>query len=386
MGSGKASARMALALENRLGDKIEDGVVICPKGAKTGTRKIRQYEGSHPLPGRDSVEAAGKLVDLAKNISPGDLVLYVMSGGSSALLCLPPEEVPLSSLRQTYRVLLGSGADIREMNTVRKHLSLVKGGRLGKMLKDAILINLVISDVPGDIREDIGSGPLVADTTTFTDAMKVLEKYDMKSSLPEEVIGYIQKGIDGEAEGTVKYGFPRHRYYLLGNARYTAQQASLASEKLGYSVYRSNRAYSGETKKVAGDMCSRALTVLDRDQPVPKPAALIFFGESYVKVKGKGKGGRNQELALWASLQLEGRHHISLLSAGTDGRDGPTDAAGAICNGNTVNAAKEAGIHPESYLENNDSYPFFDAVDGLIRTGDTNNNVMDLQIILVENE
>ncbi|MEX2641143.1 MAG: glycerate kinase [Balneolales bacterium] len=384
MGSGKAAAQMALALENKLGDRIHDGLVVCSRGTTTNTPHIRQMETSHPVPGTDSLEATTKMLMLTKRVGTGDIVLYVMSGGSSALLCLPPDEVSLGSIQQTGQLLLNSGANIHEMNTVRKHLSRVKGGRLALALKEARVISLVISDVPGDVPEDIGSGPMVRDPTTYTDAMAVLKAYDLLARLPGDVVDYLKKGMAAKTGETLKYDIPGHTYLLLGNARFTARQAGLAAEELGYSVYRSKEAYSGETHDMAKKITRTALSVLSRDEPVAKPAALIYFGESYLSVTGGGKGGRNQQLALSASVHLDGHHYVSLLSAGTDGRDGPTDAAGAICNGNTVQQARMEGLDPALYLRNNDSYRFFEATGALVKTGDTGNNVMDMQIALVE--
>ncbi|MEX0772984.1 MAG: DUF4147 domain-containing protein [Balneolales bacterium] len=384
IGSGKASAQMALALEERLGDRIYDGLVVCPSGAKTSTRYIRQIEADHPIPGKASVEAADEMVSLVDKINADDLVIYLMSGGSSALLCMPPEEITLESIQKMNQALLNSGANIGEMNTVRKHLSLIKGGQLAFKLKAANLIALVISDVPGDHPEDIGSGLLVPDPSTFDDTMQVLQKYNIQTSLPREVLHYIQEGIEGRVPETLKESIEKHDYILLGNARYAARQASITAKELGYSVHMANEAYSGETHTISKEMCRSALSVLDQDKPVAKPAALIYYGESYVNVTGSGKGGRNQELALAAALELQEHHYISMLSAGTDGRDGPTDAAGAISTGNTAKIARKAGLGPEEFLNNHDSYHFFEAVNGLIKTGDTGNNVMDLQIILVE--
>ncbi len=384
LGSGKASAQMALALEDQLGDLIAGGVIACSKGSRTAAQRIEQCEASHPFPDVDSVEAARKMMALAKEISPGDIVFYVMSGGSSALLCLPPDELSLESIQKANKVLLNSGANIHEMNIVRKHLSAIKGGRLASVLKDVHLVNLLISDVPGDALEDIGSGPTVPDNTTFSQAMDVLETYHLTSKMPEEVVHYLRKGADGMIADTYKQKNDHHHHIILGNAQSTAKQASRAAEKQGYSVYLASDAYSGQTHEISADFCDKALNVLQKDEPVEKPACLIFYGESYLEVKGSGKGGRNQEMALHASMKLDGRHHVSMLSAGTDGRDGPTDAAGAVCSGNTLKEAENAGINPEEYLSNNDSYHFFKELNSLVITGDTHNNVMDLQIFLIE--
>ncbi|MEX0685668.1 MAG: DUF4147 domain-containing protein [Balneolales bacterium] len=384
LGSGKAASVMAVALENKLASRIHGGVVICSKIPDTTKGKIRHLMASHPIPDEDSVSATQELVSLAKSIPPDDLVIYVMSGGSSALLCMPPEEITLDIIRETHDALLNCGANIHETNTVRKHMSIIKGGQLGQILKDVNVISLNISDVPGDELEDIGSGPLVRDSTTFVDAWQVLAKYSLLSVIPKMAVQYIEKGIKGIIPETLKSDIEKHRHFVLGNATYTAQQASLEAEKLGYSTWLSDEAYSDDTHVIADNICRSALSVLDRDEPVKKPAALIYYGESYLNVKGKGKGGRNQEMALTASISLEGRHYVSMLSAGTDGRDGPTDAAGAICTGYTATLAGKAGIKPETYLKNNDSYHFFEALGSLIITGDTGNNVMDLQIVLIE--
>ncbi|MEX0780894.1 MAG: DUF4147 domain-containing protein [Balneolales bacterium] len=384
LGSGKASAQMALAIEDRLGNQIYDGLVVCPGGSQTSTRHIRQMEASHPIPDELSVEAAGAMLAIIKKIKPDDIVFYLMSGGSSALLCNLPDQLSLNSIRETNRSLLNSGANISEMNTIRRHLSLIKGGRLALMLKEANLINLVISDVPGDRPEDIGSGLLAPDPTTFFDAIQIVKKYDLQTVLPREAVQYLHEGAEGKVPETLKFKIEKHRYVLLSNARFIANLASSAAREMGYTVHLADEAYSEETGTIAKKMCSSAVSVYNRNIQNANTAALIYFGESYVNVTGSGKGGRNQELALVAALELQDYHCISIISVGTDGKDGPTDAAGAIATGNTFIQAKHAGLNPEAFLKSHDSYSFFEAVRGLVKTGDTGNNLMDLQIILIE--
>lgn len=387
LGSGKASAKMASALENRLGDRIHGGLVVCSEGTRTSTKdsgRIRQVEASHPDPGEDSVQAARAMVELTGQIRSGDLVIYLMSGGSSALLFLPPDELPLKDIIQTNRLLLNSGANIHEINTVRKHLSLVKGGRLAERLKHVTLVNLIISDVPGDTLQDIGSGPTVHDNTTFADAEQVINKYKIASGIPESVMAYIEKGKNGKVPSTFRDKIDDHHHHVIGNARSAARIAGQTASKMGYKVRVSDREYSGHTHTITEEIVRLAVSVLKDDQPVSRPGCLVYYGESYLEVTGNGKGGRNQQLALYAAGKLDGLHHISLLSAGTDGRDGPTDAAGAICSGDTCEQAGVAGMDPGSYLQNNDSYSFFRALDQLVVTGPTDNNVMDLQVALIE--
>lgn len=386
-GTGKAAPQMASALEHKLGDRIKDGIVICPYGTRTKTRYIQQFEASHPLPDHDSESATYELLNLARKVPPGDLVIYALTGGTSALLCLPADDLELDELRKTYELLLKSGADIHEFNTVRKHLSKVKGGQLLYYLKDVRLVDLVISDVVDDDLESIGSGPTTPDSTTFEDAFQVLKRYRIWEDVPHAVRKHLAKGMHAEIPDTPKPGsdfLVQHKTHIIGSAQKLAERTAGQAKKMGYNVWVDDSPYSGDVRKTSKRLSEKAISVLKENDPAEKPAALIFYGESTVQVKGNGKGGRNQELALAAALSIEGQHHITLLSAGTDGRDGPTDAAGAVINAETALKARKDNIEPEDYLQNNDSYHFFEKINSLLKTGPTGNNLMDLQIILID--
>ena len=387
IGTGKASASMAEGLEEVLGDRIKDGMIIVPEGTGSGTKIIQTFTGNHPLPGDDSLASAYELLDFIKKIPGDDILLYCLSGGTSALLCMPEEGLELKDLQKTYKILLESGANIHEMNIVRKQLSQVKGGGLWSFLNpDVHLIDLIISDVPDNRLEDIGSAPTLMKKTGFTDAMSILEKYDITAKMPKRVINFIKEGYRFEGVMPAKPVHGQKRYHeslLLSSAEHLAKRSGDIAEEKGYNVKVSDDVYNDDVRNVARRISADAISVLSRDEPAESPAALIYFGESTVNVTGKGLGGRNQELALTAALSLEGQHYITILSAGTDGRDGPTDAAGAISTSETALLARKKGLNPESYLQNNDSYHFFEKLDGLLFTGPTGNNLMDLQIVLV---
>lgn len=387
IGSGKASSSMAEGLEDALGDLIADGMVICPYGTKKRTPHIQQFEAAHPIPDENSIAAGYEIVDFIRQVPAGDILIYCLSGGTSSLLCLPYPELDIEDIQQTYQLLLSSGANIHEMNIVRKHLSVVKGGGLlGYMNPNVQLIDLIISDVPGDKLEDIGSGPTTPSQSTSNDVVNILHKFNIYDKIPINVRSFLNKRVQEESneeKAAKQNDLVHHQIVMLGTANKLAQRAGEMAEKKGYHILVSSDSYNGDVKKISKKISSDAISVLSRDEPVEKPAALIFFGESSVEVKGNGKGGRNQEMALASAISVEGQHHITMLSVGTDGRDGPTDAAGAIINSNTALVARKKGLEPENYLQNNDSYTFFSEMDSLIKTGPTGNNLMDLQIVLV---
>lgn len=387
IGSGKASATMAEGLEDALGDMIHDGLIICPYGTRKRTPHIQQFEAAHPIPDENSVAATYELTDFVRQIPSGDILVYCLSGGTSALLCMPWPELEIEDIRKSYQLLLSSGANIHEMNIVRKQLSQVKGsGLLNFMNPGVTLIDLVISDVPGDNLHDIGSAPTIPDDSNVQEAIDILQKYKIFENIPEPIRSFLHTKASesrGDIESKPEKHIEEHRTILLGTADKLARKAGKIAEKFGYNIYVPDKPYNGNVKNISKKLSADAISVLSRNEPVKKPAALIYFGESSVEVKGTGKGGRNQEMALAAAISVEGQHHITFLSMGTDGRDGPTDAAGAISNSETALLARKRGLEPELYLQNNDSYTFFSEMDALVKTGPTGNNLMDLQIILV---
>ncbi|MDG5768065.1 DUF4147 domain-containing protein [Balneolales bacterium ANBcel1] len=406
-GSGKAAGRMALELERVLGKWIYDGIVICPYGLKTDTERIQQFEASHPVPDLNSLTATFELMEVASDVRETDLVIYLMSGGSSSLLCMPHDDLEMEDIRGLYRELLRCGAPIREINRIRKSVSKVKGGKLRPCFGEAMVEVLAISDVPGNDPADIGSGPLVDDPVGPEEALELLRKYDIDKRVPRAVLRLLLKPEAPKANAAAGTGFfsqkpagrsddgrtdagetsaqkyPTH-FNVLASAEKVAEEIKKGAISLGYHAHVHEGFMTGEARKVAKTISGEAVDVLVRNRPVEKPAALIYYGESTVTVKGNGKGGRNQEMALSAVMALEGQHHITFLSGGTDGRDGETNAAGAVCNAQTGLDARKLGVDPEPYLENNDSWNFFRKTDGLLQIGVTGNNLMDIQIVLIE--
>ncbi|HKI47075.1 MAG TPA: DUF4147 domain-containing protein [Balneolales bacterium] len=384
-GSGKAAGEMAAALSEILGKNIEDGLIICPHKTNFRDRRIQAFETSHPLPDIDSVTAGYEMRDFARSIPDGDTLIYVMSGGSSALMCIPEGDLEIEDITETNRLLLECGADIHEINTIRKHLSGIKGGKLAERMNRIHLINLIISDVTGNNLADIGSGPTVPDDTPCSKAIQILKYYNIWEKVPKPVYEHLRRKniVESKAGYTRRPIKARIDSFLLASAEHLADQTVRLAKEKGYNPWFSGEVYQGNVRHVARDISSTAIQVLSKNKPVEKPAALIFVGESTVQLTGEGLGGRNQELALTAAISIEGQHHITVLSAGTDGRDGPTDAAGAICTSNTALLARKKEVEPEKYLQNNDSYHFFEQLDGLLKTGATGNNLMDLQIVLV---
>lgn len=373
--TGKAAGTMSRAMEEVLGNRLKSGVAIAPAGSKTKTSIVHQLEGSHPVPDNKSVEATKKLLDLVRNIPSHDILFYLLSGGTSSLLCLPRKEISLWELQETGRALLESGATIHEINQIRKKLSGIKGGKLLTYLKDIALITLVISDVPGNVLEDIGSGPSIADQPEPGVISQILRKYGLRNKLPNHVLDL----LDTTTSGAVIPEYEHQSVQLIGSAEILARKAGEIAQNMGYKTVVHEKPYQGEAREVARYIINEA----ERSK-LKNKTAYIFVGESTVTINGPGKGGRNQELALAAAIEMDGKHHLTLLSAGTDGRDGPTDAAGAICSGNTLSLAREKGLDPNAYLNTNDSYHFFEALNDLFITGPTGNNLMDMQILLKE--
>ncbi len=382
-GSGKAAGRMALELEAIIGKRVYDGIIICPYGLKTATKRIQQFEAAHPVPDLNSLTATYELVDVASDVRETDLVIYLMSGGSSSLLCMPHEELDFDEVRELYRQLLQCGAPIGEVNKIRKSISQVKGGKLRPHFGNATVELLAVSDVPGNDPADIGSGPLVDDHVSPGEALELMRKYEIYKKVPSAIVRFLERGGARETGTGGSYGLKTHAT-VVASAEKVAETIRMEAEAMGYNSLVDGEFVTGEARLAAKKIAESAVNVLARDKPAAKPAALIFYGETTVTVTGSGKGGRNQELALSAAIAFEGQHCITLLSGGTDGKDGETNAAGAVVNGQSALDAREKNVHPESYLENNDSWTFFKKTDGLLVTGVTGNNLMDIQIVLVE--
>lgn len=387
--TGKAAVPMSQSLLDILGERLTDLLVIAPDvSAIPEPYGDKVIAGSHPTPNGDSLDAGKRAVDFFKNV-PGDaLLLSLISGGTSSLMCLPAESISIDDLNETHQLLINSGAAIHEINAVRKHCSQIKGGQLLRNLDASVsLVNLVISDVPDDNLEDIGSGPTVPDSSTFRDARRILQERELWEKIPASVRRHIEKGLVGEAIETVKkdeHPLKEHHSFIISSARMLAETAAGVAEKDGYHTWIADRPFTGDVEQVAEDIANHTISVAEQNEHMELPALLVYYGESTVKVTGSGKGGRNQELALHGAQKIAGYEQITWLSAGTDGIDGPTDAAGAVVDWNTIQLAKERGVKADEYLSENDSYHFHEKLGTLLKTGPTGNNLMDVVLVLIQ--
>jgi glycerate 2-kinase len=380
LGVGKAAVPMAAAAADILADCLTTGVVLTKYGhAEASARalpdSIQVIEAGHPVPDVNCLRGARAIVDLAQKAGEADLVVCLISGGGSALLTLPAGDLSLAELQQLTETLLRSGATIGEMNTVRKHLSAIKGGNLARLVSPAALVGLVLSDVIGDPLEVIASGPTAPDPTTVEDARRALARYGVPLADWEPHLRETPKPGDPIFE-TVQH-------VIVGSNRQAALAAAERARQLGYHTSPLGSFLEGEAREVGKVAAGLAKAVRAHGDPVPPPACLILGGETTVTVLGDGRGGRNQELALSAAIALAGWPEVLLMALATDGGDGPTDAAGAIVTGDTVGRAQALGLNPHAALARNDSYPFFEALGDLIQTGPTGTNVNDLLFVLV---
>ncbi|MCX6219543.1 MAG: glycerate kinase [Bacteroidia bacterium] len=385
LGFGKASAAMAVSLEELLGDSVTGGHVLTKYGHAKPLKKCTLTEAGHPIPDQNGVDGTLKIREFAELATAEDLLIILISGGGSALLTDLPEGITLKQLAVLNKLLVNSGAGIQEINSVRKHLSQIKGGQLARFACPAKVLTLLISDVAGDPLDVIASGPTVADPSTFNDAIEVLEKYHLTSSVSVELFDYLKKGQSGHLPETVKESDPgllNCTNIILGN-NYTALEGAKArAVELGYETLILTNRIEGDVNQVADYIYSEIKSSIK--SPGMKKRALLFGGEPTVQHHGNGKGGRNQHLALLMAQKIDGVIGITFLSAGTDGTDGPTDAAGAICNGTTIRKAKRLNLNPVQMANDFNSYPFFEATGGLLRTGPTYTNVMDLIVVLID--
>src|SRR3989338_5759324 len=389
IGAGKVTASMAQAVEEVIGDKISNGLITVKYGHTRSLKKIKQLEAGHPLPDEAGVKGTEEIFKLLEGADEKSLVICLLSGGGSALLVSPLDGIILDEKKEVNRFLLSVGARIDEINTVRKHLSNVKGGRLSEISHPATLITLILSDVIGDRLDVIASGPTVPDNTTFKDAMNVIEKYNLLDKLPANVMILLKQGLRGDIKDTPKEGLIKDRTFIIGNLKHALTAAKEKVVSMGYETEIISSELQGEARDTAKYLSAKAIKVQQFLKSGESSRCLISGGETTVTVKGNGLGGRNQELALAFAVEIEGMKGITMLSACTDGTDGPTDAAGAIVDGETVSKAKTLGLDPERYLNTNDSYNFFKRLDSLtgerfhVITGPTGTNVMDMQIIKV---
>ncbi|MDZ4799275.1 MAG: glycerate kinase [Bryobacteraceae bacterium] len=382
VGAGKASANMATAVEHLLGDRIADGLINTKYGHLADLHKVRLNECGHPVPDEAGVKGASEIARMLDDADEHDLVLVLVSGGGSALLPLPVDGVTLADKQATTSLLLSCGANIHEINAVRKHLSAIKGGQMAARAFPATVVSLILSDVVGDDLDVIASGITAPDRSTFADALAVLDKYELRARVPGAVRSRLEQG----GRETPKHGdpvFEKTRNVIVGSNRLALEAAAEEARALGYQTLVLASTIEGEAREIAAVHAAIAREIVMSSQPVPSPACVLSGGEPTVTLRGSGKGGRNQEFALAAAVRMAGLPDCVVLSGGTDGSDGPTDAAGAVASGSTVADATRRGLSARDALDRNDSWTFFDAMGGLIRTGPTGTNVADLQLILV---
>ncbi|SNZ03589.1 hydroxypyruvate reductase/glycerate 2-kinase [Persephonella hydrogeniphila] len=379
LGSGKASVEMAKAIENLLGERIAGGIVVCNYEEKL--KKIKVFKGSHPVPDENSVKGAEAVLNFISSLKEDDFFIYLLSGGSSALIEKPFPPITIEDLQKTTKLLLRTSVPIEEINVVRKHLSMVKGGRLGRATKAKGIV-LVISDVIGDDLFTIGSAPLYYDRSTYKDAYEILKKYDLLDKIPESVRTVIVKGIKGEIPETPKEENPNIKHYIIGSNINALKKIKEKAEKT-IKTYIMTSQLKGEAREVSKAIVSIGKEIKKSSNPFRPPVCLLFGGETTVNVKGNGKGGRNQEICLSGLIEIKDTENFVLLSGGTDGIDGNSDAAGAVVDRSSYEKAKKLDLNLYQYLNNNDSYSFFEKTGDLIKTGPTGTNVMDITIIVV---
>jgi len=386
VGGGKATAPMAEAMEDILGPRLMGGVVNVKYGFTRALSCIEIIEAGHPIPDENGVAGAKKILRLLKDCGEKDLVFSLISGGGSALLPQPVGEVSLEEKQAMTRMLLDCGASIDEINALRKHISASKGGQMARVAFPATIVNLMLSDVVGDRMDVIASGPFVPDTSTFGMVKNVLDKYGLRD-IPKKVGEHLNRGIEGLIPETPKQGdpvFERVYNFIVGSNILALRAAGEKAGALGYRTLILSSMVEGETREVARVHAAIGLEILRTGNPVSPPACIISGGETTVTIRGSGLGGRNQEFCLAAAMDLRGvAPRVVILSGGTDGNDGPTDAAGGIVDPLTARRAGEAGMKARDFLDNNDAYHFLQKTGDLLMTGPTNTNVMDVRLVLV---
>ncbi|MCP3926632.1 MAG: glycerate kinase [Desulfobacterales bacterium] len=378
LGAGKASGRMALAVEEILSDKLSKGLVIVKYNHTELLSKTEIIEAGHPVPDKKGEEGAQKLLDYAKKADHGTLIIFLVSGGGSALTPLPLDNISLDQKQQITIELLNSGATIHEINTIRKKLSKIKGGKFVEISYPATVLSLILSDVVGDDLDIIASGMTVPDKSTHEDCLRILKKYGLEKKIPVKILKLFKKNEINRSSL-----FDRSSIFLIGKNYDALKAAKSKAEKLGYNTLILSSTIEGNTKSVAHIHCEIAKQIIKTGDPVKTPACIISGGETTVNVTGNGMGGRNQEFALECVEKISGFHNILIFSAGTDGTDGPTHAAGAIADSKTLKEGIEKGLNHNDFLKRNDSYNYFKPLNNLIMTGPTKTNVMDIKIILV---
>jgi glycerate 2-kinase len=392
IGAGKAGAPMAVAAAGIVGERLTGGIVIVKEGHLTADHvaalqpQVELLEAGHPLPDARGVAAGERIATLLTQLGERDLVLALISGGGSALLTRPAPGISLDDMQKLTGVLLACGASINEINTLRRHLDTLKGGGLARLAAPATVITLVLSDVVGDPLDVIASGPTVADPTTFANALNVLERYNVLDQTPVAIRRRLESGVRGEIAETPKPGDPalaRVGNLIIGSNRLAAEAALAAAQREGFNALILTTFLQGEARVVGRVLAAIAREIADNNRPIGRPACVIAGGETTVTLRGDGRGGRNQELALAAVADLAAAPGALLVALATDGGDGPTDAAGAVVSATTYQRARDLGLDVAAALARNDSYPFFDALGDLLRPGSTHTNVNDLALVVV---
>lgn len=386
VGAGKAGATMAQGLEAVLGEHIRAGAVTVKYGHSVPVRRVKISEAGHPLPDMAGVLGATAIMRIVAQAGADDLVFCLLSGGGSALLPAPSHGITLEEKQQVTNLCLECGASIDEINAIRKHISRLKGGQMARLVAPATLITLLLSDVVDDRPDVIASGPTVPDPTTYEDCLEIVTRYALLDRLPPSVRAYLEAGTCGRHPETPKKGdmaFTKGQTVIIGSNRVALQAAYKAAQDYGYTPLILSSSVAGESRHIARMHAAIAQEVRRSGAPLAAPACLISGGETTVTIHGPGKGGRNQEFTLAAALAIAGLEHVVVLSGGTDGTDGPTPAAGALADGQTVARARTLGLVPAAFLHRNDSYHFFQALDDLLVTGPTGTNVMDIHLLLV---
>ena len=384
VGAGKGSAQMALALEKLWAKagygKLEGAVVTC-YGCRVELRSIEVLEASHPLPDENGLKAAKKLVKLVQGLSPDDLVIALICGGGSALLPLPLEPLTLEDEIAINEALLKSGAPIGAMNTIRKHLSQIKGGRLAYYAAPARVVSFIVSDIPGDIASQVASGPTVADWSTREDALKLVKQYHI--DLPPKAVSLLNSPA-ADAPKPDNPAFDKNAAYIVASAATSLEAASAHARKQGWNAVILSDSIEGEARDIALMHAAIAREIALKNRPFEKPVVMLSGGETSVTIRGEhGKGGRNSEFLLSFSIAIEGESSITALAADTDGRDGSEDNAGAFCDGNSCSRLKQQGLDPATFLVRHDAWTAFDMLDDLLVTGPTGTNVNDFRAILI---
>jgi len=386
IGAGKASAAMAHYVENILGSRISGGYIVTKYDHACKLRYISIEEAGHPVPDHNSFRAGEEILKVTGMAGESDLVICLWSGGGSSLMADYPETSSPQEISFLNDLLVSCGADISEMNSVRKHLSKIKGGQLARSIWPASGVSIILSDVIGDPPDVIASGPTVPDNSTFSDALKVIDNHNLKNDIPPRLLNYLVEGDQGINPETPKPGDPVFKNVatlFAGNNKTALRTAKDEAERLGFNT----TVFTGDLSGDVNDACSFIFDMVNRyknDISAPMPVCLLLGGETTVKVTGEGSGGRNQHLALLAALRLQNIHGVTLLSGGTDGNDGNTDMAGAVVDSETVHTALSMNCDPERFLADFDSYHFFKSAGGHIFTGPTMTNVMDMIVILID--